>query len=140
MATNKHAIIRYQTLDKCFRNPGRKYFIEDLIAECNKAIYDFTGNPDGIKRRQIYDDIAFMESEQGWAVPLKKYKDGRKVYIRYEDLSFSINNSPLNNAEEEKLKEALKLSKPEIVIHMAAAWMVLTEGRESGLLIWCSYV
>lgn len=107
MATNKHAIIRYQTLDKCFRNPGRKYFIEDLIAECNKAIYDFTGNPDGIKRRQIYDDIAFMESEQGWAVPLKKYKDGRKVYIRYEDLSFSINNSPLNNAEEEKLKEAL---------------------------------
>jgi predicted DNA-binding transcriptional regulator YafY len=107
LATNKHAIIRYQTLDKCFRNTGKKYFIEDLITECNKAIYDFTGNPDGIKRRQIYDDIAFMESEQGWAVPLKRYKDGRKVYIRYEDLNFSINNSPLNNAEEEKLKEAL---------------------------------
>jgi len=107
LATNKHAIIRYQTLDKCFRNPGRKYFIEDLIAECNKAIYDFTGNPDGIKRRQIYDDISFMESEQGWAVPLKRFKEGRKVYIRYEDLSFSINNSPLNNAEEEQLKEAL---------------------------------
>ncbi len=31
MATNKHAIIRYQTLDKCFRNPGRTYYIDDLI-------------------------------------------------------------------------------------------------------------
>lgn len=107
MATNKHAIIRYQTLDKCFRNPGRKYFIEDLIAECNKAIYDFTGNPDGVKRRQIYDDIIFMESEQGWSVPVERHKDGRKVYLRYDDTSFSINNSPLNAAEEIQLKEAL---------------------------------
>lgn len=107
MATNKHAIIRYQTLDKCFRNPGRKYFIEDLIGECNKAIYDFTGNADGIKRRQVYDDIIFMESEQGWSVPLQRFKDGRKVYLRYDDTSFSINNSPLNSAEENQLKEAL---------------------------------
>lgn len=107
MATNKHAIIRYQTLDKCFRNPGRKYFIDDLILECNKAIYDYTGNPEGIKRRQIYDDIVFMESEQGWSVPLKRYKEVRKVYLRYEDTSFSINNSPLNSAEENQLKEAL---------------------------------
>lgn len=107
MATNKHAIIRYQTLDKCFRNSGRKYFIEDLIEECNKAIYDFTGNPDGIKRRQIYDDIIFMESEQGWSIQLKRQKEGRKVYLRYEDINFSISNSPLNSAEESQLKEAL---------------------------------
>lgn len=107
MATNKHAIIRYQTLDKCFKNPGRKYFIDDLIVECNKAIHDFSGNPEGIKRRQIYDDLNFMESEQGWAVPLKRIKEGKKVYFRYEDINFSINNSPLNSAEEIQLKEAL---------------------------------
>ena len=107
MATNKHAIIRYQTLDKCFRNPGRKYYIDDLIAECNKAIHDFSGNPEGIKRRQIYDDLIFMESEQGWSVPLNRIKDGKKVYLRYEDTDFSINNSPLNSAEENQLKEAL---------------------------------
>ena len=40
MATNKHAIIRYQTLDKCFRNPGRTYYIDDLIQACNDAIYE----------------------------------------------------------------------------------------------------
>lgn len=107
MATNKHAIIRYQTLDKCFRNPGRKYFIDDLVTECNNAIYDFSGSSDGVKRRQIYDDIIFMESEQGWSVPLKRYKEGRKVFFRYDDINFSINNSPLNSAEEHQLKEAL---------------------------------
>ena len=77
MATNKHASIRYQALDRCFSNFGRKYFIEDLIEACGEAIYDFAGIEDGVKRRQVYDDITFMESEQGWDIPLNKIRDGR---------------------------------------------------------------
>ncbi len=107
MATNKHAIIRYQTLDKCFRNPGRKYFIEDLIEACSKAIYEFTGNDKGIKRRQILEDIKFMESIQGWNIPLNRIRDGHRVYFRYKDNGFSINNQPLNETEENQLREAL---------------------------------
>ena len=68
MATNKHAIIRYQTLDKCFRNPGRNYYIDDLIEACNEAIYEYSGIEDGVKRRQLLDDISFMKSEQGWNI------------------------------------------------------------------------
>lgn len=71
MSTNKHAIIRYQTLDKCFRNTGRKYAIDDLVEACNQSIYDFNGKDDGIKKRQLYDDIRFMESEQGWGIELE---------------------------------------------------------------------
>jgi len=48
-----------------------------------------------------------MESEQGYSVPLEKNQDGRKVYYRYSDPNFSINNEPLNEAEAEQLKEAL---------------------------------
>ena len=107
MATNKHAIIRYQTLDKCFRNPGRTYYIEDLIEACNAAIYEYSGIEDGVKRRQVLDDIKFMESEQGWNIPLDHIRDGHKVYFRYYDLNFSINNQPLNETEENQLKEAL---------------------------------
>lgn len=107
MATNKHAIIRYQTLDKCFRNPGRRYYIEDLIEACNSSIYEFSGNDEGIKRRQIFEDIKFMESPQGWNVPLERCRDGHKVYYRYSDKAFSINNQPLNETEENQLKEAL---------------------------------
>lgn len=107
MPTNKHAIIRYQALNKCFRNPGKKYYINDLIMECNRAIYEFSGIEDGVKLRQIHDDIRFMESEQGWSIPLKHIRDGKKVYYRYEDMNFSINNQPLNETELIQLRETL---------------------------------
>lgn len=107
MSTNKHAIIRYQTLDKCFRNSGRNYAIDDLVEECNKAIYEHTGKEEGIKKRQLYDDIRFMESEQGWNIELKKQKDGRRVFYKYENLKFSISNQPLNETEANQLREAL---------------------------------
>jgi len=107
MATNKHASIRYQTLNKCFRNPGRNYYIEDLIKACNDAIYEYSGIEDGIKRRQLFDDIRYMQSEQGWNIPLERIRDGHRVYFRYEDMSFSINNQPLNEAELNQLRETL---------------------------------
>ena len=107
MATNKHAVIRYQALDKCFRNPGKKYYIEDLIEACNEAIYEFSGVDIGIQKRQIFEDIKYMESAQGWSIDLERLKDGRKVIYRYTDISFSINNSLLNESEEKQLKEVL---------------------------------
>ena len=107
MSTNKHAIIRYQTLDKYFRNLGRNYAIKDLVEECNKSIYEYTGKEEGIKKRQLYDDIRFMESEQGWNIELKKVKDGRTVFYKYENSNFSISNQPLNETEANQLREAL---------------------------------
>lgn len=109
MATNKHAIIRYQALDRCFRNPGRKYYIEDLIVACNEDLSDLYFKGDGIKRRQIFDDINFMESDRGYSIPLERIKDGKRVYYRYSDLNFSINSQPLNESEANQLKETLML-------------------------------
>ena len=107
MSTNKHAIIRYQTLDKCFSNFGKRFYIEDLLEACNSALFNFDSESNGIKKRQLYDDIRFMESEQGWSIPLEKVKDGRRAYYKYEDISFSINNQPLNATEAEQLKSAM---------------------------------
>ena len=109
MATNKHATIRYHALDRCFSNSGRKYFIEDLIEACNEAIYDFSGIEDGVKRRQVFDDITFMESEQGWSIPLERIKCGRRVYYMYSDKSFSIKNIGINQSEAEQLEETLTI-------------------------------
>lgn len=109
MSVNKNALIRYQALDRCFRNTGRMYFGEDLLEECNKALADFDPSSEGIQRRQLFDDIRFMESEQGWSVPLGRIRHGRKVYYRYEDLNFSINNQPLNDSEAEQIKSALQI-------------------------------
>ena len=113
MATNKHAMIRYQALDKCFSNWGRKFNITDLIQACNKALYYYTGDDKycddkepGISKRQIYADIEFMESNAGWEIPLNHIKEGKKVYFRYSEKDYSINNQPLSEVELNQLKEA----------------------------------
>lgn len=107
MPTNKHALIRYQALDRCFRARGKQHFWEDLLEAVNEALYEYTGKDKGISRRQLFEDIKYMESDQGWAIPLEKHKYGRRVWYRYEDTDFSINKRPLNEDEAEQLKEAL---------------------------------
>lgn len=107
MATNKHATIRYHALDRCFCNVSKKYFMDNLIDECSDAIYAFTGTSEGISRRQIFEDIKFMESEQGWSIPLERYKDNKKVYYRYSDSNYSIKKQAINESEANQLKETL---------------------------------
>lgn len=107
MATNHHAMIRYQALDKCFRNHHRKYYIDDLVEACCEAIYNNQGIKDGVKRRQVWKDIAFMESPEGWEAPIEHIKDGKKVYFRYADEDFSINKQPLSQEEISKLKDTI---------------------------------
>lgn len=111
MAITKHALIRYQTLDRCFRNPARKYYITDLLEACNEAIKELEPDSNGIRKRQLYDDIRFMESSQGWSIPLERIRDGQKTFIRYEDCNFSINNQPINELEAEHLKSAMLVLK-----------------------------
>lgn len=107
MATNKQAQIRYNALDRCFSNFGRKYDINNLVEACNQAIYEYDGKLEGVKKRQVYEDIKFMESSQGYNVELDKIKDGRRVYYRYTDRDFSINQSPLNPVEVSQIHEVL---------------------------------
>jgi len=109
MATNKNALIRYKVLDNCFRNPGRRYFIDDLIKVCESVLLEIVPELNGISRRQIFEDIAFMESKEGWSIELDKLRDGKKVYYRYADMSFSINNMPLNEVEINQLKAAVDI-------------------------------
>mgnify|MGYP006135845995 CR=1 FL=1 len=97
MPQNKHQIIRYQALDKCFRNSTKRYFIDNLIDACNEAIYNFTGNSEGIKKRQIYDDIAFMQSENGYAAPIEKDKMGEKYIISIQILILQLTINPLQS-------------------------------------------
>ena len=104
MATNKHAIIRYQALDKCFSNKYKKYFIEDLIEACNYALAETVEQPT-VSVRQIYDDIKFMESCAGWEIPLERFKDGKKTYYRYSDEDFSITKQPITEEEMSKIRE-----------------------------------
>lgn len=106
MPTNKNASIRYQALDKCFRDRRHRYYIDDLIEKCEEALYYYNG-VGGVSRRQVFEDIKFMESDTGWSIPLERKKDGKKVYYRYEDPNFSINEQPLTDEEAQQLRTVI---------------------------------
>jgi len=106
MSTNKNAAIRYQALDKCFRDRRHRYYIDDLIDACEEALEYYNG-VGGVSRRQIFEDIKFMESDTGWSIPLERKKDGKKVYYRYEDSDFSINQQPLTDEEAQQLQTVI---------------------------------
>ena len=107
MATTKNAIVRYRVLDKCFRNTGKKYFIDDLMKECNNTLAELDSDTSGINIRQSRDDIAFMKRKEGWNIELGDFKEGRKMIYRYTDTNFSINNMPLNAIEISLLQSAI---------------------------------
>lgn len=90
MPVNKYALMRYKTLNKCFSNRHKRYTINELISECIESMTEL--NPDAsVSRSQIYADINFMKSDQGWSIELKEdFKDGKKTLYRYVDPNFSI--------------------------------------------------
>ena len=121
MSTNKFATIRYQALDRCFSNKHREFTIWDLVQACNDAIYEYSGDDkyrvdairdhddhEGVKKRQIYNDIKYMESEAGWSIELEKFRNSRNQQCyRYADTNFSINRRDLTSDEMDKLKETI---------------------------------
>ena len=109
MATNKHAIIRYEALDRCFSNSGRQFFIDDLIGYVSAALTEYQGTDSSISRRQILKDIDFMRSEAGFRAPIVAYREGKKVYYRYADKSYSLAMQQINPVEAELLKTTLDM-------------------------------
>ncbi|HRH70586.1 MAG TPA: hypothetical protein PLB89_13870 [Flavobacteriales bacterium] len=107
MPVNKHALIRYQALDRCFAIGGKRYYWEDLLEAVNESLYVHTGKDKGICRRQLFEDIKYMESDQGWAIPLDRHNEGKRVWYRYNEPDFSTNKRPLNEHEASQLKESL---------------------------------
>ena len=47
-----------------------------------------------------------MESKEGWGIELARTRDGKRVFYRYINTDFSINNMPLNEVEINQLQSA----------------------------------
>jgi predicted DNA-binding transcriptional regulator YafY len=108
MATNRHAQIRYNILDRCFSNFNRLYDYNDLLEELNTTLFEL--GTEGIKLRQLQYDIEHMQSDAGWAIELEEgLRKGRKKAFRYADSSYSIANHPLNVNDTEQLETTLAI-------------------------------
>jgi predicted DNA-binding transcriptional regulator YafY len=109
MSVNKYAVTRYHVLDRCFGNLGKKFFIEDLLTAINETLKDIHPETNGIKVRQLYDDIKYMQSPEGYDAPIEKLAFGKRKYYRYSESKFSIHNAPLKEAEINKINAAIDI-------------------------------
>lgn len=111
MPTNKHAQVRYKTLDRCLRDINRHYTIDDLLYEVNEDLDYMYGCKIGL--RQLRQDISDMKGSKLFCAPIEYYKiqqDGKPLYYyRYSDPKFSIYKSELNEDELKTLRETIEM-------------------------------
>jgi len=109
MATNKNALIRYLTIDKCLQNSYRKWTLADLISECSDALYEYEGKDTYVSKRTIQLDIQNMRSNKlGYNAPIVVYE--RKFY-KYETPNFSITDIPITEIDMDVLSESMEMLK-----------------------------
>jgi predicted DNA-binding transcriptional regulator YafY len=107
MPVNRNALIRYRTIDKCLQNRRRKWTIENLIAACNNALYEYEGIDKAVSMRTIRLDLNAMRSDKlGYNAPI--IVTGKKYYS-YDDPAYSIANSPLTTQDLSVLQEVAHL-------------------------------
>ncbi|GAB1858043.1 WYL domain-containing protein [Flavobacteriaceae bacterium MHTCC 0001] len=103
MSNSKHAHIRYNILDYCFRN--KSYTFDELLRLVNEKISEIYPG-EGISTRTLREDLkVFRNKINGFGAPLP---DKARV-LKYDDINFSIAQSPLLEYEQYLLDAAQQL-------------------------------
>lgn len=106
MSTNLHALIRYRTMDTCFRERRRNRTWEELAAACGDALREYERsdmrNP---SRRTIFGDMDVMKNGKlGYHAPIVH---SREWGYHYSNPEFSIERQPLSEEYRSYLGDAL---------------------------------
>lgn len=148
MPITKRPLMRYQILDRCFSNSGRRYTFEDLLEAINDRLVEVDPTYKGISVRQLRDDIAFMKSSDGWEAPITTIPgEGKKRYYLYEEADFSISKRPVNETQVQELKMALEVLEQfeglpqfdwikEMVIRLEDDMEMASENRTNSIIDW----
>jgi len=109
MPINKLALVRYKTIDNCLQNRLRKWTLEDLVAACSDALYEYEGIAKGVSVRTVQLDIQNMRSEKlGYNAPIIVTD---KKYYSYEEKGYSITNTPLTQQDLGTLNQVVEVLK-----------------------------
>lgn len=107
MAQNKNALLRYHTIDRCLRNTGRRWTLQDLVDACSDALYEYEGKMDPVSVRTVQLDIQMMRSDRlGYEAPIEVYD---RKYYRYSDPEYSISSRPLSEHDVAVLNRTIDL-------------------------------
>ena len=107
MPQNKTALLRYRTIDRCLRNTGRRWTLQDLVDACSDALYEYEGKQDLVSVRSVQRDIEMMRSYKlGYEAPIEVYE---RKYYRYADPDYSISNRQLSKEDINVLNRTIDL-------------------------------
>ena len=107
MPVDRQVHLRYQVLNKCFRDLYKDYTIDDLVDACNTALRkaDF---PD-VSKRTVQNDIAQLQLPP-YSIRLDEdRKKGRKRLFRYYDPNFSLPQFKMDDNERYKIQAAVNV-------------------------------
>ncbi|WP_100613624.1 helix-turn-helix transcriptional regulator [Confluentibacter citreus] len=103
MANSKHAHLRYNILDYCFRN--RNFSFDALLNFLNTRIENYYPN-ENISIRTLRDDLKlFRDKKKGFGAPLPE----KTRILKYSDPNFSIAQRPLLEYEQYLIDAAQQL-------------------------------
>lgn len=105
MPKNRNALLRYQVIDRCLKNRGRKWTWKDIQMKVNEALYEDDPESEGIGKTTLYEDLKNIEKI--YKLEIEKIKESKTTFLRYANPSDSINNQPLSETEAKQLKAAI---------------------------------
>ena len=106
MPVDRQVTLRYQVLNKCFRDLYREYTIDDLVEACNAALRK--ADKKEVSKRAIQKDIADMEMEYGIRLN-EDFKRGRKKLYRYYDTSYTLPQFKMDDGDRFKIQAAVNV-------------------------------
>lgn len=106
MPTNRNALLRYQTIDKCLSNRSRKWTWKKILEKVNEALIADNPKSSGIGKTTLYEDLKNIEYKI-YNIEIEKIKEGKTTYLRYANPNDSINSQPLSDQEGKKIKDAI---------------------------------
>jgi len=106
MPVDKQVTLRYQVLNKCFRDLYNEYTIDDLVKACNAALRR-ADRPE-VSKRTVQSDIANMETDYGIRLDENRFR-GRKRLYRYYDTSYTLPQFQMDDGDRFKIQAAVNV-------------------------------
>lgn len=106
MPVDRHILLRYRVLNRCFRNGFREYTIDDLVEECNKAL--LKEDRSVVSKRTIQSDISHLETDYHICLDEDFYR-GRKRLYRYLDTNYTLPMFHMDDTERNKIQDAIRV-------------------------------
>lgn len=103
MLQNQKMLLRYKTLDKCFRSDSQQYTLSDLVKICSEVLKE------NVSERSIQADIQFLrDTVSGYGAPIVIVN--RKFY-QYSDKTYTLLKAKTPPKLQEQFAQSIALIK-----------------------------